>query len=61
MEKNDKEPKTPIADGDARPDIPVDNEEIKDKKKRDKQNADKKFESERNSDINSMEDYKDAK
>lgn len=61
MDKNKKEPSAPIADGDARPDIPVSKEEVKDKMKREKADSGKKVESERNSDINSMEDYKDAR
>jgi hypothetical protein len=59
---NDKEKEkreTPIIDGDARPDMPVDTENAS-KGKQSKQNE-KKFESERTSDVNSLEDYKDAK
>ena len=61
MKKKEKEQReTPIIDGDARPDMPVEVD-----KKKDKTNAqagqDKKFESERLSDVNSLEDYKDAK
>jgi hypothetical protein len=62
MDKKQKEKEkreTPIVDGDARPDMPTDpttsgeeNENANDKNK---------FESERASDLNSLEDYKDAK
>jgi hypothetical protein len=51
---------TPIADGDARPDNPVNNEEVKDNAKRQKPSTGKKFERERESDVNSLEDFKDA-
>ncbi len=62
MDKKKKEKRqTPIADGDARPDMPVDNEEVKDNKKREKPSSGKKFERERESDVNSLEDFKDAK
>jgi hypothetical protein len=50
---------TPITDGDARPDMPVDPENKKARKP--DEGANKKFESERLSDMNSLEDYKDAK
>lgn len=61
MNKKEKR-ETPIIDGDARPDMPVDPEELKTKKKKkDGSPADDKFETERNSDINTLEDYKDAK
>lgn len=61
MSKKEKDKKTmqetPIIDGDARPDMPIhpdpDSEHIKDR--------DKKFEKERMSDVNSLEDYKDAR
>ncbi|HEY9490254.1 MAG TPA: hypothetical protein VIQ51_18085 [Chryseosolibacter sp.] len=61
IEKEKRE--TPIIDGDARPDMPLDpNEEIKkDKEQNDKQSSGKKFESERSSDINTLEDHRDAK
>jgi hypothetical protein len=49
---------TPIIDGDARPDIPVDSDEIREKQR---ERRNKNFESERKSDINSLEDHKDAK
>lgn len=61
-EQKDKEARqTPIIDGDARPDMPI--EPAKEAKSDEKRKAGKedKFESERMSDINSMEDYKDAK
>lgn len=48
-----------LIDGDARPDINLDPEE-EDKKKRERP-TEKKFESERHGDVNSLEDYKDAK
>ena len=64
-DQRDKEARqTPIVDGDARPDMPVDieNEAKKDKRdKPDKEGKEEKFESERMSDINSLEDFKDAK
>jgi len=61
IEKEKRE--TPIIDGDARPDMPLDpDEEIKkDQEKNDKQPSGKKFESERSSDINTLEDHRDAK
>ena len=61
IEKKKRE--TPIIDGDARPDMPLDpDEEIKkDQEKNDKQPSGKKFESERSSDINTLEDHRDAK
>ncbi len=60
---------TPIVDGDARPDIPSNPEDAgspteKDSRKKENRNPGKtgnKFESERQSDLNSLEDYKDAK
>jgi hypothetical protein len=60
MDKKKKEKReTPIIDGDARPDLPIDpaNEVKKEKKGR----QERKFESERLSDLNSLEDFKDAK
>ena len=61
MDKKQKEKKeTPIIDGDARPDVPVDPRMKKDKTTRGKKDT-QKFETERVSDINSLEDYKDAK
>lgn len=60
MDRKRKEKReTPIIDGDARPDMPLDVEKGKNKTKGEA--AGKKFESERTSDINSLEDYKDAK
>ena len=62
MDKKQREKKeTPIIDGDARPDLPVDAEKVKGAKEKDKTDQNKKFETERASDINSLEDYKDAK
>lgn len=63
MDKKQKEQEkreTPIIDGDARPDMPIDAGE-KNRKKNEKPDSDKKFETERLSDTNSLEDYKDAK
>jgi hypothetical protein len=58
MDKKRKEKRdTPIIDGDARPDMPLNVEDRK-KKSTDQRG---KFESERISDTNSLEDYKDAK
>lgn len=62
MEKREKEKReTPIIDGDARPDMPVEVDKKKDKTKNEQTGKEKKFESERLSDTNSLEDYKDAK
>lgn len=62
MDKEEKERReTPIIDGDARPDMPVDPNAEKKKSDRDKKEQEKKFETERLSDINTLEDYKDAK
>jgi hypothetical protein len=64
MNKEQKEKRdTPIIDGDTRPDMPVEGENKKDKKRKRPiaDNKKKKFESERLSDLNSLEDYKDAK
>ena len=61
-DKKQKEKReTPIIDGDARPDLPVDAEKKKTSKNSPKTDQGKKFETERLSDINSLEDYKDAK
>lgn len=61
MNKEKKEKKTkrdtPIVDGDARPDMPLNPDTKGDKDDR----RSKKFEEERRSDINTLEDYKDAK
>ena len=59
--KKNKQRDVPITDGDARPDVPVDAEELKSKEKRKVPASNDKFETERTSDINSLEDYKDAK
>lgn len=57
MNKKEKEKReTPIKDGDARPDQPVDPG-----RKKEHRGEEKKFEQERISDVNSLEDYKDAK
>ena len=62
MNKDENEKKeTPIIDGDARPDMPVDAGDEKNKKDRHKTDKNKKFETERLTDINTLEDYKDAK
>ena len=62
MNKKQKEKReTPIVDGDARPDMPLEPENKKDKKQKGNAAPDEKFESERSSDLNSLEDYKDAK
>lgn len=61
MDNKEREKReTPIIDGDARPDMPIDPENIK-KKRNKKPSGEKKFETERVSDINSLEDFKDAK
>lgn len=61
MNKKEKEKKarqeTPIIDGDARPDMPL----HPDTHTENTQQRDKKFEKERMSDVNSLEDYKDAR
>ena len=58
MDKKQKQKRdTPITDGDARPDMPLnpdENEGTKAGRPR------KKFEKERMSDVNSLEDFKDA-
>jgi hypothetical protein len=59
--KKNKQRELPITDGDARPDVPVDAEEVKNNEKRKAPVSGNKFETERISDINSLEDYKDAK
>ena len=57
MNRKEKEKRdTPIRDGDARPDLPVDGA-----RKKAHSDGKKKFEQERISDVNSLEDYKDAK
>ena len=60
MNQKEKEKReTPIIDGDARPDMPVDTENTT--KGKQPKPEEKKFETERISDVNSLEDYKDAK
>lgn len=63
MDNKEREKReTPIIDGDARPDMPLhpeDKSQVIRKKRSSKQ--DKKFEAERSSDVNSLEDFKDAK
>ena len=63
MDKKAKEAReTPIIDGDARPDMPIDPaNERKETTNKKKPGTEDKFESERLSDLNSLEDYKDAK
>ncbi|HEU5147426.1 MAG TPA: hypothetical protein VFT90_11960 [Chryseosolibacter sp.] len=51
---------TPIIDGDARPDINLHPDVELEKKNKKAQKDDEKFKAERKSDINSLEDYKDA-
>jgi hypothetical protein len=58
MDEKEKEKRqTPIVDGDARPDMPLNPDETK---AGTSENGKKKFEKERVSDTNSLEDYKDA-
>lgn len=52
---------TPIIDGDARPDMPLHPENKAERKNRKRDDKDEKFEAERSSDVNSLEDFKDAK
>ena len=63
MKKEQREKRdTPIIDGDTRPDMPREEDIKKVKKQKGVISNDKnKFESERLSDLNSLEDYKDAK
>ncbi len=63
MDKNKKQEKreTPITDGDARPDMPLHPADKTGKKQKGSDKKDAKFEAERSSDINSLEDFKDAK
>jgi hypothetical protein len=64
MDKEKKEQReTPIIDGDARPDMPVEPEAEKDKifQPKSADQKEKKFTSERLSDLNSLEDHKDAR
>jgi len=60
-EKEKQKRETPIVDGDARPDMLVSPQDSKEASKEQKRSGEKKFESERVSDVNSLEDYKDAK
>lgn len=58
--KEHEKRETPIIDGDARPDLPIEPEKTPGKKG-EKPMGKNKFETERVSDVNSLEDYKDAK
>lgn len=60
-DKEREKRETPIIDGDARPDMPVDPEKETTKEGKLKKPEENKFETERVSDVNSLEDYKDAK
>ena len=60
-QKETEKRETPITDGDTRPDMPVDPQKTKTRKRAEGPDNEKKFESERLSDMNSLEDYKDAK
>lgn len=59
-ERDRQKRETPIIDGDARPDINLNPEKDSEKKDRIAKKDEEKFETERSSDINSLEDYKDA-
>ena len=62
MDNKEKEKReTPIIDGDARPDMPIDPEKDAKEKSTGKKKGEGKFETERVSDVNSLEDYKDSK
>lgn len=62
MDNKEREKReTPITDGDARPDMPLHPEDKAGKKPKKSGGKDAKFEAERSSDVNSLEDYKDAK
>ena len=62
MDNKEKEKReTPIIDGDARPDMPLNPEKDKKKDVEKRKTDDDKFATERISDVNSLEDYKDAK
>ena len=62
MNKKLKEKReTPISDGDTRPDMPLDAERKEKPNSKGHPDKDRKFESERGGDVNSLEDYKDAK
>ena len=58
--KDREKRETPIIDGDARPDINLNPEKEAGKKTPQSQKHSEKFEAERSSDVNSLEDYKDA-
>lgn len=61
MDNKDREKReTPIIDGDVRPDMPIAPDAASGKKGK-KRAGKNKFETERVSDVNSLEDYKDAK
>jgi hypothetical protein len=62
-EKAQKEQReTPIIDGDARPDMPINPENKKAKRNSSEElEGQQKVSTERGSDINSLEDYKDSK
>lgn len=59
-EEDREKRETPIIDGDARPDINLHPDVELEKKNKKAQKDDEKFKAERKSDINSLEDYKDA-
>ena len=62
MDNKEKEKReTPIIDGDARPYMPLNPEKDKKKGVEKRKTDDNKFATERVSDVNSLEDYKDAK
>lgn len=63
QQEREEQRQTPIVDGDARPDMPTNpqNEKSREKENRHPEKAGDKFESERQGDLNSLEDYKDAK
>lgn len=52
---------TPITDGDTRPDVPLDPKKKKNTVHGEDSAKEDKFESERLSDVNSLEDFKDSK
>ena len=63
MEKKDEDREkreTPIIDGDARPDVNLDPKADLKEKNTKARKDEQKFETERTSDDNSLEDYKDA-
>jgi len=62
MDNKEREKReTPIVDGDARPDMPLHPEEKSQARQKRPDKKNKKFEAERSSDVNSLEDFKDAK